>query len=373
MLGIYISACGLTKSRLILFMTATLCGTVRATEYNLVFLSSGSGGQASGIDAGVAVGVVSGNGAVWPDPTGYTNLTPRPTDPSGYSSSEALGIHGSQIVGDGEFRAGGLHALLWQGFSPDAVVDLTPGASNATSIARATDGTYQVGETNMLAMPVTAVAWRGTPQSLMPIGAAFSTSSATGVWNGIAVGYGATQLTTTHAILWDLSSGSMVDLNPSGASGSYAWGISHNQIVGTATAHSTNQRLAGYWIGENPASFVNLNPDVASASDAYGTNGTQQVGAISLAADPLSDSHAVVWNGSANDFQYLPVPSPYTFSEARSIDDQGRIVGNLWEYSTGDVPVIWVPVPEPTALIGIGCVALCLRRGRATLRVAAQP
>lgn len=358
---------GLAARSLISFITAAWCGTACATDYNLVFLQSSSGGMANGVDGGATVGVVSGNGAIWPDPSGYTNLTPRPTDPNGYSSSEALGIHGTQIVGDGQFRGGGLHALLWQGPSPEAVVDLTPGTSNSVSVARATDGTYQVGETNMFAAALTAVAWHGTPQSLVPlVGASFATSSATAIWNGIAVGYGATQLTPSHAILWDLKNGTMLDLNPSPAVASHAWGISHGQIVGSVFRSTDDQ--AGYWTSENAASLVNLNPDGATASDAYGTNGTQQVGAITMGAD----SHAVVWNGSANDFQYLPVPSPYTSSVARSIDDQGRIVGNLWEFSTGDVPVMWVPIPEPIALISIGSLVLCLRR-RATSGLRCNP
>lgn len=94
---------------------------------------------------------------------------------------------------------------------------------------------------------------------------------------------------------------------------------------------------------------------------AVDTNGIHQVGE----RGPLGESRAIRWSGteaSVLDLHQL-LPANIIESRATGIDENGTIVG--WgSTSTGNVPIIWTPIPEPAtiAALGIGLLALGIRR-----------
>jgi hypothetical protein len=75
-------------------------------------------------------------------------------------------------------------------------------------------------------------------------------------------------------------------------------------------------------------------------------------------------THAIAWSGtavSAVDLHQF-VPPQFTQSEARGIDALGNIVGAA--YSDGGMrhPVMWIPIPEPLALVALPMMLLSLWR-----------
>ena len=136
------------------------------------------------------------------------------------------------------------HALVWQGSANNASDVGMPGYDY--SYADGISGTQVVGE---------------------------ATGSATG-------GY-------THAVLWDLAHGTIVDLNGANHQESGAVAVSGNTQVGWANDAIGANRHAMLWQG-TAASAVDL------TSQAYGVNGGQQVGATMTP----SFAHAILWSGS---------------------------------------------------------------------------
>jgi hypothetical protein len=86
--------------------------------------------QVSLVGAALAVLVLSG---AQPAAAAYVAID---LHPSGFTSSEALGVSGGQQVGFGEsVEGGGPHALLWTG-SAGSVVDLHPRVSGVARLGR---------------------------------------------------------------------------------------------------------------------------------------------------------------------------------------------------------------------------------------------
>lgn len=108
------------------------------------------------------------------------------------------------------------------------------------------------------------------------------------------VGYGYTS--NWHALLWNSSAASGVDLNPAGVSQSFLFGVGDGQQVGSTAKNFV--QMAALWRG-TPASYVSLHPSGASSSTAYAVSGTQQVGVTSFPSDPPGDGHASLWTGTA--------------------------------------------------------------------------
>ena len=227
-------------------------------------------------------------------------------------------------------------AFLWNGSAASAV-DLNPNTVTNASEALATDGANQVG----YAVPgsyANAFLWSGTAASyvnLQPNG--FVASMADDVNGGEQVGYGSPSGTdpdlsldasNVHALLWN----------------------------GTA------------------ASFVDLNPDGWVLSKALGTNGTQQVGAGLITEEagqlfPTGNYQALLWSGTAASYvnlqTLLPVTDTWVSSEAHSIDPSGDAFGYAVDSSGNYFAVEWSPVPEPVsgALVSVlGACALMRRR-----------
>jgi hypothetical protein len=103
-------------------------------------------------------------------------------------------------------------------------------------------------------------------------------SEGRGISGSYQVGSGGGQSTggSTHALLWNSTAESVVDLNPPDFTVSYALGVSGNSQVGFGT------RLAGYhallWHG-SAESFVDLDPGTFNGGTyAVGASDTTQVG-----------------------------------------------------------------------------------------------
>lgn len=112
------------------------------------------------------------------------------------------------------------------------------------------------------------------------------------------------------------------------------------------------------------ASVVDLNPSGFTVSYAHGTSGNQQVG-MGYGPGTGSQYHALLWSGTADsavDLQKF-LSSDYNSSQAWGIDANGNIIGYAYNIRKGQgEAILWVAVPEPaTALLVAVAVLVMLR------------
>src|SRR5262249_43751934 len=112
------------------------------------------------------------------------------------------------------------------------------------------------------------------------------------------------------------------------------------------------------WNG-TPGSAVDLNPAVLglfSSSMAVGTNGMQQVG-HGIGGATAGATHALGWGGTAASAVGLQpfLTAAFFFdpgdgygSEADTIDANGNIFGVAFDKDVAAHAIEWVPVPEPS-------------------------
>ena len=97
-------------------------------------------------------------------------------------------------------------------------------------------------------------------------------------------------------------------------------------------------------------------------STATATNGQQQVGG---ATDAITgNNHALVWNGSPDDYFDLGnlLPSTFTSSVAWTIDPAGDVFGTAID-SSGNIHAIeWTPEPSSLSILGLAAFGLLRRR-----------
>jgi hypothetical protein len=341
-------------------------GLAQAVDYVAIDLhpSGFASSQAYGVAGSqqVGSGVINGtphsfNHALLWNGSASNYIDLHPADCLGFS--QAYGTSGSQQVG-----SAGAQAILWNGSADNYVILHT--SEYGDSSAWATDGVQQVGDgLSLSTWSYHALLWSGTAASTVDLNpSGFYGSSARAVSGGQQVGIGqinivGTSIMTEHALLWYGTAASAVDLHPTGFITSSAQGVCGAQQVGFgAIKDSPYHTHALLWNG-TAASAVDLNPTGYTWSRALGTNGLQQVG--------QAGGHAFLWNGSANNYVDLHqfLPSGYSDSCATSIDAQGNIVGYAY---TGDIQhaMMWSPVPEPSAfvLLGVGTVGLIVCRLR---------
>ena len=207
------------------------------------------------------------------------------------------------------------HALLWND-SPTGFVDLHPTEGYQWSRAYAVSGNTQVGEGHRNGPGQWhALLWNGTAESkveLEPSG--FSESSALGVSGGTQVGWAGKIVSGSsqhHALIWNGAATSFVDLHPAGYAASEAWAVSGGTQVGYATQGGQHAML---WNG-TALSYVDLHPAAWSTSFATGVSDNTQVGFVY--GGNATPQHAALWKGSAASFVDLnPAGFSNTFASA---------------------------------------------------------
>lgn len=316
-----------------------------ATHYTAIDLnpSGFTSSNAVGVSGTLQAGTASDESQVshpflWNSSAGvYTDLAG-----DGLTFGYLLASDGAQHVGGGYIAAiEQEHALLWTGTSR-AYVDLNP-AQFTTSFARGVAGGQQVGEGVTQGGDSHALLWRGTAGSCVDLNpAGFQNSRAQGTNGTQQVGYGFdTASWNDHALLWSGTSTGYVDLNPPGFANSYALGIGGQQKVGNGYVSETPNSHALLWNG--PANIcVDLNPTGFDISIAYGTNGIKQVGDGNGTATGGA-THALLWSGTAGNFVDLHqfLDNNYSDSSATAIDAKGNIVGYATDPSGNQHAILW--------------------------------
>ncbi len=202
-----------------------------------------------------------------------------------------------------------------------------------------------------------ALLWNGSSASavdLHPVG--FGFSNASGASGNTQVGYGFATGQGIHALLWNGSAASAIDLHPVGFSYSFALGVFGNTQVGLGLGIATgNQRHALLWNGSS-ASAIDLHPTGFLESFATGASGNTQVGYALEATPGGFEEHALLWNGSAGSVVDLhSLLTGFSDSKATGIDDiTGDIVGYGYTPNGERHALRWSPnaaaAPEPGTL-----------------------
>jgi hypothetical protein len=186
-------------------------------------------------------------------------------------------------------------ALLWSG-TASSVVNLNPASAGfSVSVAAGISGTQQVGYGSGIATKnnTHALVWTGSAASyrdLNPTNLSYLTNSFAENTDGAnQVGYGTGPSTgkQKRALLWSGTANSAVDLTPTDIpfiNGAVALAVSGNQQVGFGAYTAGGITLpnvdhALVWNGTADTA-IDLNPTVfgAVASEALGTNGAQEAG-----------------------------------------------------------------------------------------------
>lgn len=336
----------------------------------------------------VGYGTAAGNNnhaVLWSAPSGSpVDLTP--TNLSGFNISIAYGTSpdGTQQVGFGfDSNVSQDHALLWTGSAASAV-DLNPTLLSGftASFAYGTNGSQQVGfgSGSGTGGNNNALLWNNTAASATDLNPTNLTGITTSIAYGInpggtqQVGYASGTGTSgnNHAVLWNSTAGSAVDLEPTlltGFSNSKAYGASATQQVGYGYGSGTgNNDHALLWI-DTAASAVDLNPTGYTSSIAYGTNGVFQVGQGVQASS--ANDNALLWSGTAATFinlqSFLPASGTWTSSVAYTIDSSGDVFGvafGTYDSQSGEFAVEWTAVPEPSTLSVMAASGIFLLRRR---------
>ncbi|MDB6059373.1 MAG: hypothetical protein JWO95_3217, partial [Verrucomicrobiales bacterium] len=274
----------------------------------------------------------------------------------------------------------GIHALVWNG-SASSYSDLNP-SGYSFSYCLGVDNGEQVGYAQNQVYFVTAshsMCWHGTAGSCIDLHPPFTYpfSRAFGCKDGEEVGYVSSFAypdgdntgyhTTSHAVKWNGSAATAVDLNPIGFDASESTCTSGTQEAGWAysAADLVSHLHAMLWSG-TANSAVDLHPAGYVDSRVNAMNATMQVGEAwtGVPYTPGSIRHALAWTGNANSVvdlnQYLP--AGYTNGVATGIDANGNVVGSAYNgyYSyglsipVGAVAVVFAPgAPAPTQLASI--------------------
>lgn len=143
-----------------------------------------------------------------------------------------------------------------------------------------------------------------------------------GAWDSMAYGFAGSRQVGyasvtggTHAMLWNGSASSCVDLNPTGFNSSYAIGGTNNYQLGMGFGEATGYKNHALMWSGTAESMIDLHP-VGFYSSVVGTgNETHQVGTGYINEN---DTHALMWSGTAASVIDLH-PVGYTSSSAGAI------------------------------------------------------
>lgn len=194
------------------------------------------------------------------------------------------------------------------------------GAVNSSAGGAA--GSQQVGYAEWDPIPRHAVLWNGSASSFVDLNPAdFNGSQAEDIDGSSQVGFGVRNGELfEHALLWQGTSASAVDLHPTGEDytdeDSFALGVSGGTQVGYVTTNGRYRQHAFLWHG-TAASAIDLSPAgfwFSAATEVWGSN---QVGWGHTESDN-NGRHALLWNGSAESVIDLH-PAGFATSEATDV------------------------------------------------------
>jgi hypothetical protein len=241
--------------------------------------------------------------------TGYVGIDLYPLQTLSQSSPFPWSAANGMVVGKG-VPAGDFnnHSILWTAPGGEPT-DLQP-AGIEISIGRGTDGVYQVGYGSAPNDFEHALLWQGTAQSMVDVHPTnlpgIQQSGAVGVRGTQQVGFIGGPVTDNklHAALWNGSADSAVDLHPMLLDyfvESWATATDSVQQVGYGRK-ADDYRRALLWSG-TAASAVDLHPPhfngVSDSSEALGVGGSQQVG-YAGGTSTSGRNHAFLWTGTAD-------------------------------------------------------------------------
>lgn len=227
----------------------------------------------------------------------------------GYAMAVALGIAGGQFAS---------HATLW---GPGGIVDIHP-AGHAYSAINDMVGSLSVGYVGSGNTGQLPAIWRGSEASLLTVPFTFVGGRAMAT-DGVQVVGTASEndpergIGALHAILWDLSAGTSVDLGKN----AYVYGVGGGQQAGAVIGGKGT--TAGYWSGSR-SSYTDLHVRGFSASVCSDTDGTTQVGYLGADIRVRHEGRprdirfysAVTWNGNSASVNYLPSDYRHSFATA---------------------------------------------------------
>ncbi|MBS1724419.1 MAG: hypothetical protein JSS66_15865 [Armatimonadetes bacterium] len=225
-------------------------------------------------------------------------------NPTGSTDSYIYTAQGG-VAGGYATLGGTQRATLWNGGGKDDTTDLHKDAW-LNSAVDAIDGGVQYGDAEVAPDVFHAVKWNGSAASAVDLNPGWATSSQIIGANGARQAGFTYDAGIYRAATWMGSAGSAVDINPLGYDQSIAYDLRGNWLAGTVFTNNTSH--AGFW-DLNSNTFVDLQQYLVgySSSAAYGmqvTNGQIQV--YGMAWDTSAEHyHAMVWS--------QPVPEPTTF------------------------------------------------------------
>lgn len=319
----------------------------------------------------------------------------------GGTSAEPHGINDNgQVVGSSSLPGNsGTHAYSWRN---GVMQDLGVNPGGLSSVARAVnDNGLVVGITGS-ASSYLACTWQGGTQTLLPsladpytFGEAFDVNNA-----GQIVGT-CWSRAQRKACLW--ADGTVTALPGIGGNYEIAWGInSGGQIAGYAT-NSAGHYHACTWqngivtdLGPGYAYDVNDEGRVVGSSIDSGGGYWQETaftaiggldaqyrfsGPVAINNNGLIVGYARYYTGDANYTKAcvwensictaLPIAPGWAGgnSKAMGVNDNGQIVGYVYDSKNVKHAVLWNPIPEPSTVVallcGIGGLPALLRRRRA--------
>ncbi|HLO99344.1 MAG TPA: PEP-CTERM sorting domain-containing protein [Fimbriimonas sp.] len=187
----------------------------------------------------------------------------------------------------------GHHATLWTGSS---LVDLNPTRFNDTYAYGGTRS-YQVGggSGEATGFMYHALKWNGSAASVVDLHPpGFTSSWISDADEEFQTGYGFINETNSHALLWNGTASATIDLNPVGFTNSSAKAMWGGKQFGSGSGVATNNNEHALMWSGTAESVVDLNPPGKDGSTIAGAASSGQIG--TSWSEPFGLFHATFWN-----------------------------------------------------------------------------
>ena len=246
------------------------------------------------------------------------------------------------------------HAALMTGSGP--ALDLNPTQLGIDiSNAYATNGHQQVGD-GVRGNGFHALLWNGSASSAVDLApttlARFVDTEAVDTDGIHQVGTGWITTNLTHALLWTGTADSAVDLSPTNlgftSASSEALGVDGTNQVGFVQL-ADGRSHAILWHG-TAASAVDLNPAGYTFTQATGVHGNQQVGS----GFPIGgESHALLWTGTAaSAIDLQPTQWPQILNSVALATNGTQQIGRGMTSTGSDALLLWTGTADSAVDLG---------------------